>query len=330
MTQRRSSVFHLDVGTRNRVGSVGATQSPTAKLSESGGGIVAGVLAPHPPHLIYAENPPQNEPRSEGGWDVLRWGYEALRQRIRDVYRPDVLIVHATHWVTTVGHHVNCLERCQGVSVDPIFPHLFRYRYDFRCDTELARAIVAEGEQAGLIMGAMEHSGMRVDYATIAALHLLNPNWDIPVVSISANNNPYFYGDAPMDAVEKLGRVTARAIERSGRRAVVCASNSLSHLHWDVEPDLPEDMEREHAYNQHQYRWDMKLLEVIRKGDSRRLRAFIPEHIAATASETKSGGLNWMMSALGWPDLPGKVHAYGSVIGTGNAIVEWDVSGGQG
>ena len=32
------------------------------------GKIVAGALAPHPPHLVYAQNPPQNEPRSEGGW----------------------------------------------------------------------------------------------------------------------------------------------------------------------------------------------------------------------------------------------------------------------
>ena len=32
---------------------------------------------------------------------------------------------------------------------------------------------------------------------------------------------------------------TARAVARTGRRAVLLASNSLSHLHWDVEPELP-------------------------------------------------------------------------------------------
>ena len=45
----------------------------------SPGRIVAGALAPHPPHLVYAENPPQNEPTAECGWEVLRWGYEKLR-----------------------------------------------------------------------------------------------------------------------------------------------------------------------------------------------------------------------------------------------------------
>ena len=87
-------------------------------------------------------------------------------------------------------------------------------------------------------------TGVRVDYATIGALHLANPDWDIPVVSLSANNNPYFYSDASLDEMEVLGAATARAIERTGRRAVLLASNSLSHLHWDVEPELPEDMAR--------------------------------------------------------------------------------------
>ena len=43
------------------------------------GKIVAGFLAPHPPHLVYGENPPQNEPRSECGWEQLRWAYERAR-----------------------------------------------------------------------------------------------------------------------------------------------------------------------------------------------------------------------------------------------------------
>ena len=30
------------------------------------------------------------------------------------------------------------------------------------------------------------------------------------------------------------------------------------------------------------------------------------------------------MSALDYPDYEADVHAYGTVIGTGNAIVEWD------
>ena len=49
----------------------------------SKGEIVLGCLAPHPPHLVYAENPPQNEAFSEGGWETLRWGYAKLARKLK-------------------------------------------------------------------------------------------------------------------------------------------------------------------------------------------------------------------------------------------------------
>ena len=291
------------------------------------GGIVAGFLAPHPPHLVYAENPPQNEPRSTGGWEVLRWAYEEVRRRIRAL-APDVLVVHAPHWITMVGHHVNCVPHLQGLSVEPIFPHLFRYSYDFRTDVELAEAVVRSCEEHGLVTSALRDPGVRVDYATIGALHLANPRWDLPVVSISANNNPYFYSQASLDQMEVLGRATQEAVERTGRRAVLLASNSLSHRHWDTEGEIPEDMSRERPWSHDQYAGDMELLAAVREGPTSRLKTLVPEHIDRTESETKAGSLTWMLAALGWPDVAGDVLGYGTIIGTGNAVVHWP--GGRG
>jgi 2-aminophenol/2-amino-5-chlorophenol 1,6-dioxygenase beta subunit len=294
-------------------------------LADVDAGIVAGYLAPHPPQLLYAENPPQNEPRSQGGWETLRWAYDDVRERVRR-HNPDVIVIHAPHWITMVGHHVNCVANPRGISVEPIFPHLLRYRYDFRTDVELAEAIADEAQAEGLVTRKLDRQGVRVDYATITALHLLNPAWDIPVVSLSANNNPYYYSTSSLDQMEVLGQATRKAIEATGRRAVLAASNSLSHFHWDREPDLPEDMAREHPFDNHQYRWDMRLLETIRAGDTARLRVLVPEHIEATESETKAGSLSWLMAALGWPDGVGEVLAYGTVIGTGNAVCAWEMT----
>jgi 2-aminophenol/2-amino-5-chlorophenol 1,6-dioxygenase beta subunit len=305
-----SRVFHLAPKRAE------AAQPPTA------GGIVAGYLSPHPPHLIYADNPPQNEPRSTGGWEVLRWAYEEVRRRVREL-KPDVLVVHAPHWITMVGHHVNCVPHPRGISVEPIFPHLFRYHYDFRTDVELAEALVTSFADHGLVSRAMREEGVRVDYATIGALHMVNPRWDIPVVSISANNNPYFYAEAELTQMETLGRATRAAIAQTGRRAVLLASNSLSHLHFDRETELPEDMGREHPYNNDQYRADMALLETVRTQPSSALRTAVPEHIAASEAETKSGSLTWLLSAMDWPSTTGVVLGYGTIIGTGNAVIEW-------
>src|SRR5215204_313078 len=185
-----SRVFHVSVGGRRRPPQTAPPPGgvPAAEPGPGGGddrrpGIVAGYLAPHPPHLIYAENPPQNEPRSRGGWELLRWAYQEARRRLRERHRPDVLVVHAPHWITMVGHHVNCVPNPRGISVDPILPHLIRYHYDFHTDVELAEAIVAEAGASGLVTSALREDGVRVDYATISALHLANPGWDIPVVS---------------------------------------------------------------------------------------------------------------------------------------------------
>jgi 2-aminophenol/2-amino-5-chlorophenol 1,6-dioxygenase beta subunit len=292
------------------------------------GSILGGWLAPHPPHLVYAENPPQNEPRSRGGWEGLRWAYDHCRARIKE-QRPDVIVVHSPHWQTVVGHHVLAVKNLRGLSVDPIFPHLFRYHFDLEVDTELADAIYDEARLAGLTAKRMINPDFRVDYGTIVSLHMMNPDWDIPVVAISANNSPYFYDDdVAQDEMTRLGEATRAAIVRTGRRAVLAASNTLSHLHFSREPnpDLPEDMSREHVFSQPQYEWDMRVIELMRAGKTSELMAILPEFMREAFAEVKAGSLTWMLSAMGFPEIPAKFHGYGSVIGTGNAVMEWDLS----
>ena len=60
-----------------------------------------------------------------------------------------------------------------------------------------------------------------------------------------------------------LGEATRRAVEKSGRRALLLASNSLSHRHFTVEPPIPEDMSHERIYHHGQYLWDMHVLDLL-------------------------------------------------------------------
>lgn len=287
------------------------------------GKIIAGVLAPHPPHLVYAENPAQNEPNAECGWEVLRWGYERCRQDIL-ARKPDVLLVHSPHWMTVVGHHVLGLPHFEGLSVDPIFPNLFRYRYNLDVDVELSEMIAAEGADMGLTTKIMRNPDFRVDYGTITTCHLMNPDWDIPIVGISSNNSPYYFSnEVGHQEMMTLGEATRRAVEKSGRRAVLLASNSLSHRHFVTEPEIPEDMSREHVYHHGQYLWDMEVLKLMKAGKAQQVLDILPEYIDMTCAEVKAGALTWMLSGLGVPDYAAEVYAYGTVIGTGNAVVAW-------
>ncbi len=104
------------------------------------GEIVLGCLAPHPPHLVYAENPEQNEPYSEGGWETLRWGYQRLARKLKNIDY-DTIVIFTPHWQTYIGTHFLGLPNFKSLSVDPIFPNLFRYHYDLNVDVELSEAM---------------------------------------------------------------------------------------------------------------------------------------------------------------------------------------------
>ena len=132
------------------------------------GKIVAGVLAPHPPHLVYAENPPQNEARAECGWENLRWAYERLRKSLANI-EFDTLLVHSPHWRTNSGTHFLGVPHFKSLSVDPVFPNLFRYHYDLDVDVELAERICREAASLGLETEMMRNPDYRIDYGTIVS-----------------------------------------------------------------------------------------------------------------------------------------------------------------
>ncbi|NCG19729.1 MAG: tRNA U-34 5-methylaminomethyl-2-thiouridine biosynthesis protein [Rhodobacterales bacterium] len=287
------------------------------------GRIVAGALAPHPPHLVYADNPEQNEPTAECGWETLRWGYERLRNDLEGIDY-DTIVVFSPHWQTYVGTHFLGVPHFKSKSVDPIFPNLFRFNYDLTVDVPLAEAMCDHASRAGLVTKMMRNPDFRVDYGTIVSAHMTRPQWDKPIVSVSSNRSFHFYSAEVMqEQALTLGRATKAAIEASDRKVLLLASNSLSHRHFISEPAVPEDMSKEHIYNHHQYLWDMKIIEMLRKGDSRGVIDVMPEFVEQSMSEAESGSLSWLLSALDFPTYGAELHGFGTVIGTGNAVMSW-------
>lgn len=288
------------------------------------GQIVAGALAPHPPHLVYADNPECNEPHAECGWENLRWGYERLRKSLDTKDDYDVLIVLSPHWRTYVGYHLLGVENFKSLSVDPIFPNLFRYHYDINVDVNLAESIHQHAQGLELPTKMMRNPDFRVDYGTIVSCHMVNPTWDKPIVAIStAASTAYYNMDYTQREMFKLAEATKKAVAESGKRAVLLASNSLSHRHFTKESPVPEDMSFEHITNHNQYLWDMKLIELMKNGKSQELIDILPDFTEQAVAETDAGALTWLLAALDMPTYPAELHGYGTVIGTGNAVIEW-------
>lgn len=289
------------------------------------GKIVAGCLAPHPPHLLYALNPEQNIPEAtgSGAWNSLLQGYTSLQKSLtRKEF--DVLIVHTPHWKTIMGHHLLFVPHFEGLSVDPIFPNLFRFNYNINIDIELSKEILDQGKKEGLEIHPMINPNFRVDYGTITSCHLSHPDWSVPIVVISSSRAYFYYGnDVGDQEMLALGRATRRAIENTGRKAVLLASTSLSHRHFTEEPEDPEDPRFESIYNKNQAEWDERILNLIHEGKCQQILSEMPDFIDQSVSECKDGSFTWLLGALQIPTYPGIIHGYGSVIGTGNAVVEW-------
>ena len=287
------------------------------------GEIIAGCLAPHPPHLVYAENPDQNEPVSEGGWEQLRWGYQRLRESLKDV-EYDAIVILSPHWQTYVGTHFLGLENFKSLSVDPVFPNLFRYHYDLNIDVELSRQIHDKAEAAKLPVKMMTNPDFRVDYGTITTGHMFNPEWDKPLVVISSNRSRSYYSvEVMQEMMMELGRVTREAILESGKKVVVLASNSLSHRHFTTESEVPEDMSKEHITSHAMHLWDMRIIDYMMSGQCQRIIDEMPEFTEQAIAESDGGAFSWLLSTLEVPNYPAILHGYGTIIGTGNAVVEW-------
>ena len=62
----------------------------------------------------------------------------------------------------------------------------------------------------------------------------------------------------------------------------------------------------------------------MKEGRTRQLMDEMVDFTEQATAETEDGSLSWLIAALGYPDYPAEVHAYGNVIGTGNAVVEWN------
>jgi 2-aminophenol/2-amino-5-chlorophenol 1,6-dioxygenase beta subunit len=58
-------------------------------------------------------------------------------------------------------------------------------------------------------------------------------------------------------------------------------------------------------------------------GRTKQLLDEMPEFTEQAIAETDGGALTWLLHALDLPEYKATLHGYGTVIGTGNAVVEW-------
>lgn len=72
----------------------------------------------------------------------------------------------------------------------------------------------------------------------------------------------------------------------------------------------PEDMSQEHPQSYSGYKWDMKIIDLLRQGKTKEVFQILPQFIDEAFAEVKSGAFTWMFAAMGYPEIPGELHGY--------------------
>jgi len=117
----------------------------------------------------------------------------------------------------------------------------------------------------------------------------------------------------------KLGKAAADAVRALGRRAVAIASTGLSGHYFTREITDDEDRivsDEDDAQNR-------RLLDLIGAGKSAEAMDLVPDYAAKTGADMQFKGYYWLMGAVGAGGAKGKLLGYGSIWGSGAAVVEF-------
>jgi len=272
------------------------------------GQIVKGYIMPGLPHVML---PTQSASRRE-----LRDACRVAGANVQEA-RPDVLVIFSTQWVSVLGHLVQARANPTGLHVDENWYDIGNLPYDFRTDLELARRTIDLGTAAGFQVRPVDYEGFPVDTGTLVALNFLNPKNEIPVVCVSCN----IYSGR--DEELKLGQAAADAVRALGRRAVVVASTGLSGHYFTRE--ITDDEDR--IVNEQDDAENRKLLDLMAAGKVIDAMDLVPEYAAKNGADMQFKSYYWLMGAIGSgrvnSKISGKVLGYGSIWGSGAAVVEF-------
>jgi 3,4-dihydroxyphenylacetate 2,3-dioxygenase len=268
------------------------------------GEVVRVYLSCHTPRYCNFE---AKDGRVDEPFRVVQQGLVAHGRDIAAA-RPDVLIVNTTHWVGTFTQFVDGTPRHQGVLTSPEHPDLIRQvPYDYPGDRDLAAAIIAKGEAAGLPCYLVDDPHLIGDYGTVMpVLCYWAPRQDIAVIPVATCLQ------SDLDEAYRWGELIAEAVRESDRRAAFIASGSVSHrqvrgpARWPTEADQA---------------LDHKLAELLAAGELARVRAWLPEWARRTHAEMGGRHLAMMLGVLSADRYAATLQGYGPSSGTGNYLI---------
>ncbi|MCY4440308.1 MAG: hypothetical protein OXE53_08875 [Deltaproteobacteria bacterium] len=234
---------------------------------------------------------------AEKAFAVLRADLEAAR--------PDVLIVVANDQF--VNFFFDNIPTFFVTLADEVQGRFTRYRFNYRNDAELGRAILEAGVGAGLDLSFGED--IELQHTQMVPLHFLLPEPDIPILPIFVNT---WIDPLPTPArCYALGDLIRQVADASPHRVAMLATGGLSHF-----PGSPRIGEIDTSF-------DEGLLRQMRDGAGPALAELTLEQLRQSGN---SEFLNWMVTVGAVSDTPASETFYmPDHVATGWGFASWRI-----
>jgi len=208
-------------------------------------GVMACGVVAHVPTLSRAEITPEYQ-------NTLVEGERRLGKQLRAL-KPDLWVVISTHWVSTFNWFTTLHESHQGICVAEEAPDLIPgIPYEYKGDPEFASALLKEWTGRGIPCQENKTAHYSWDYGTYVPLSHLDPESEIPVVSIPVVLM------ANLEECLDAGSAIVKIAQRQKKRVVVLASSAFSHA-------LVRG--REHWPRDDRLKLDQSVIEQLKRGD---------------------------------------------------------------
>ncbi len=184
--------------------------------------ILAAFLVPHPPMIV----PAIGQGSEEQILETTR-AYEQVAKEVAAL-KPDTLIITSPHSVMYADYfHLSPGRGAKGSFRQFRAPQV---RFTEQYDTELVQKICDLADAEGFPAGTLGERDAALDHGTMVPLWFLRNHYkEGNLVRIGLSG-------LPLTEHYRLGQLIARAVEETGRRAVIIASGDLSHKLQDYGP----------------------------------------------------------------------------------------------
>ena len=216
-----------------------------------------GIIAPHPP-IMVSEVGGDQACVTDASATALGAAGELLAR-----FGPETVVIMSPH---TEGYG----DAFTVTTGDRLFGDLSRFgapsaAFDVPGDPELARAIIAGAEAAGIPVVSHEarvrHEDAALDHGVVVPMHFLDPSGRFALVDLS-----FTYLEPEMHAA--FGQVVREAAASLGRLVAFVASGDMSHR---LKPEAPA------GYSPHAADFDAEVVRLIAAGDFAGLAAIDPQ-----------------------------------------------------